>query len=112
MLHLPSPPALHAAVQNMIYNEKKRAESQFRKKGGKDTSEDLLIVIGKTEQCADMAKLIDNDYNGNGGDGMVMMFTSNCDKNAVENDQYRLCWLRHHRVCHEKIHLEILRDSV
>ena len=27
----------------------------------------------------------DND-NGNGGDGMVMMFTSNCDKNAVEND--------------------------
>ena len=45
-----------------------------------------MIVIGKTEQCADMAKLIDNDYNGNGGDGMVMMFTSNCDKNAVEND--------------------------
>ena len=37
---------------------------------------------------------------------MVMMFTSNCDKNAVENDKYRLCWLRHHRVCHEKIHLE------
>ena len=27
----------------------------------------------------------DND-NGNGGDGMVMMFTSNRDKNAVEND--------------------------
>ena len=26
------------------------------------------------------------DDNSNGGDGMVMMFTSNCDKNAVEND--------------------------
>ena len=27
-----------------------------------------------------------DDDNGNGGDGMVMMITSNGDKNAVEND--------------------------
>ena len=70
---------------------------------GKDAAEEMLIVTGKntwnTEECAELAKLIISMLVMMVMEmvamimmmimtkvAMVMMFTSNGDKNAVEND--------------------------